>query len=297
MSQANIYGENGPQSTDRSSTPTNAELETIARKVRATCVQMAFDGREGHLSSSMSCIDALVALYGGWLNVDPDNPKDPNRDRFLFSKGHAVTALYATLAAFGHIPASSLSTYGQENSPLQNHPCCHLMPQIEISSGSLGHGLGMATGMHHGMELDQRPGRVVVLMGDGECNEGSVWEAAAFACARKQTNLLAIVDNNNVQAVGTADELLGFTSFEDKFRAFGWSARTIDGNDMAAFRAALGDVPFEAGRPSAIISKTKGGAGVSFMEDKILWHYRCPDKEEVSAALDEIGDIPLYSVA
>lgn len=153
-----------------------AELERRARRIRATCVQMAFDGREGHLSSALSCVDILVALYYGWLRVSPATVRDRGRDRFLFSKGHACTALYAVLADRGFIPKSWLARYAQNNTMLPNHPCKHALPLLECSSGSLGHGLGVATGMLYGLRLDQVDARAIVLMSDGECNEGSVWE-------------------------------------------------------------------------------------------------------------------------
>ncbi len=271
-----------------------ALLERRALEIRATCVQMAHDGKEGHLSSALSCTDILVALYSDWLNVSPDDPQKSDRDRFIFSKGHAVTALYAVLADQGFIPKDWLSSYARTDSHLPNHPCKHSLPFLEMSTGSLGHGLGVATGMLYGFKIDGLDNRVAVLMSDGECNEGSVWEAAMFAAAHKLDNLLAIVDNNNLQAVGRTDELTGSASFEEKFRAFGWSARTIDGNNMNEILEALSGFPFEAGRPSAIIAKTIGGAGVSFMEDQTLWQYRCPSESEVEQAFVELNAKPIH---
>lgn len=270
------------------------DLEQRARVLRATCVQMAFDGREGHLSSALSCLDVLIALYRRWLNLTPQTLEHPERDRFIFSKGHAATALYTVLADCGFIEPSLLETYAQTNSPLPNHPCVHALKAVETSSGSLGHGLGIATGMAYGMRLDGRDARVAVLMSDGECNEGSVWEAAMFAAAQKLDKVLAIVDNNGVQAVGRSDQLMGFTSLQAKFEAFGWAARTIDGNDMAQVVEALEAFPFAPDKPSAIIAKTVGGAGVSFMQDQVVWHYRCPPAEEVIAAFEELGARPLH---
>ena len=274
-----------------------ARLERLARSIRATCMVMAFKGREGHLTSAMSCVDILVALYSGWLNVSPRNPQDPDRDRFLFSKGHAASAYYAVLASSGFLPVDELATYGTSGSRLPSHPCRLMLPCLEISSGSLGHGLGMGTGMMYGMGLSGRRGRVVVLMSDGECNEGSVWEAAAFAVAHKQDRLVAIVDNNNMQAVGRTNELMGNAVFEEKFRAFGWGVRTVDGQDIGAILAALNDLPFEPGRPSAIIAKTVGGAGLSFMEGELAWHYRVPSKEDLARALAELGEQPLIEAS
>jgi len=271
-----------------------SRLEEKARQIRATCIQMAFDAREGHLSSALSCTDLLVALYNGWLNISPSDAKNPNRDRFYFSKGHACTALYAVLAQRGFLPAQLLSTYGKTDSAMPNHPCRYALPVLETSSGSLGHGLGIATGALYGLRLDGNPARAVVLMSDGECNEGSVWESAMFAAAQRLNRLLAIVDNNGVQAVGRSDVLMGHTSLEEKFRAFGWAARTINGNSMTEIVAALAAVPLAPDRPSAIIARTRAGFGVDFMEDQVLWHYRTPSPEELKLALSKLGQKPLY---
>jgi transketolase len=271
-----------------------AALENKARQIRATCVQMAFDAHEGHLSSALSCADLLVGLYHSWLNFSSDNPKSPDRDRFYFSKGHACTALYAIMAERGLLPVESLSSYGKTDSTMPNHPCCYALPSLEISSGSLGHGLGIAAGALYGLRLDGNPARAAVLMSDGECNEGSVWESAMFAAAQRLDRLLAVVDNNGLQAVGRSDALMGYTSLEEKFRAFGWAARTINGNNMSEVVNALADVPFASDRPSAIIARTRGGSGVDFMEDQVLWHYRVPSPEEYQLALSKLGQPPLH---
>jgi transketolase len=233
-------------------------------------------------------MDLLVALYSGFLRVSPDDPRGRGRDRFVMSKGHGVTALYAVLADRGFIPPDWLERYATDDSPLPNHPCVHALPLLECSTGSLGHGLGMAAGMAYGMRLDGNPARAVVLMSDGECNEGSVWESAMFAAAQRLEGVLAIVDNNGVQAVGRSDEIMGHTSLAEKFAAFGWATRRVDGNDPAEIQAALDTFPFEPGRPSALIARTRGGAGVSFMEDQILWHYRVPSEDDVARALEEL---------
>ena len=269
-------------------------LEKKARQLRATCVHMALDGKEGHLSSALSCMDLLVGLYYHWLRIDPKNPKDHKRDRFIFSKGHACTALYAVMADRDFFPKKWLYRYAQNDSPLPNHPCKHSLPLLECSSGSLGHGLGIGTGMVYGLRLDGVDARTVVLMSDGECNEGSVWEAAMFAAANKFENLLAIVDYNGVQAVGRSDQLMGYTSLEEKFKAFGWNALTINGNNLNEIIAALDTFPFEKGRPSAIIAKTTAGSGVRFMEDQVLWHYRVPSDEDLKLALEELKEVAIH---
>jgi transketolase len=271
-----------------------AALDRRARRLRATCVRMAHDGREGHLSSALSCIDILVALYSGWLRYDPSDARHPLRDRLLFSKGHAATALYAMYGELGLVRSESLATYATADSPFPNHPCRRMLRWLEISSGSLGHGLGIGTGMAYSLARRGVDANVIVVMSDGECNEGSVWESAAFACAHGQDRLVAIVDNNNMQAVGRTDRLMGFATFEDKFRAFGWNAVTIDGHNLRDLLETLARVPFGAGKPTAIIARTCGGRGVSFMEDQTLWHYRTPSADELERAIAELGEAPLY---
>jgi transketolase len=272
-------------------TPEIATLERKARAVRASVLQMAYDGKEGHLSASLAYVDLAVALYHTWLRVDPKNPGDPNRDRFILSKGHGCTGLYAVLAERGFMPRSTLRDYNVPGKCLPNHPCQHALPLLEMSAGSLGHGLGVATGMLVGLRLKGSPARAAVLMGDGECNEGSVWEAAMFAAAQRLDHLVAIVDYNGIQAVGKSDEIMGHTSLAKKFEAFGWAAREIDGSNMQTVVDTLAALPFEKGRPSAIVAHTR--MGVSFMEGDVLWHYRKPSAEELARALAELGERPI----
>lgn len=269
-----------------------AALERKARAIRATLVQMAFDGKEGHLSSSLSYVDLVVALYHTWLRVTADNPTDPDRDRFILSKGHGCTALYAILADRGFFPPARLWDYNLPGAGLPNHPCRHGLPILEMSSGSLGHGLGVATGMLYGLRLRGSPARAVVLMGDGECNEGSVWEAAMFAAAQRLDRLVAIVDYNGIQAVGRSDALMGHTSLAAKFEAFGWAAREIDGANMSGIVKTLAALPFTEGRPSVIVARTR--MGISFMEDQVLWHYRKPSADELAHARAELGESPIH---
>ena len=271
--------------------PEIESLERKARAVRASVLQMAFDGKEGHLSASLAYVDLAVALYHAWLRLDPAHPYAPDRDRFILSKGHGITGLYAVLAERGFLPRAALRDYNVPGKALPNHPCEHALPLLEMSAGSLGHGLGVATGMLYGLRLRNSPARAAVLMGDGECNEGSVWEAAMFAAAQKLDRLVAVVDYNGIQAVGRSDEIMGHTSLAEKFRAFGWAAREIDGADMGAIVATLADLPFEPGRPSAIVARTR--MGVSFMEGDVLWHYRKPSAAELARALAELGERPL----
>lgn len=270
-------------------------MTDIARAVRATIVQMAHNGREGHLNGALSCVELLLALYFRFLKLDPAQPKDPERDRFIFSKGHACAALYAVMAARGFFPALDLLSYAKDDSCFPSHPCTHALPLLDWSSGSLGHGAGIGAGLAYALKLRGARSRVVTLISDGECNEGSSWEAATFASANHLDNFLLMVDNNGVQSVGRSDALMGGTSLEEKFRAFGWGAVTVQGNDFAAVTAALEHFPFEAGKPSAIIARTTAGAGVSFMQDQVLWHYRVPSDDDLRNALAELGKKPLFT--
>jgi len=270
------------------------ELKGIAGTVRATCVKMAYNARESHLSSSLSCVEILTALFGGYLNYcDGARSAKGERDRFILSKGHGCSTLYAAMAAFDVITKDTLLSYGKTDGALQNHPCKHLLPELEISSGSLGHGLGIAAGILLGLRLEgNHKSRAAVVLSDGECNEGSVWEAAMFAASQKLGNLLAIVDHNGSQAVGRSDVLMGFTSLEEKFRSFGWNAVSVEGNDLDALLDALQRFSGD-GKPSAIIANTVGGAGVSFMEKDQVWFYRTPSRDDLDRALAEIGAEPL----
>jgi len=270
------------------------ELEKMASRIRATCVKMAFNAGETHVSSALSCVEILTALFGSFLNYyDGRKSCKLERDRFIMSKGHGCSALYAAMAAFSIIPQEMLKEYAQTDSFLPNHPCKYALPHLEISSGSLGHGLGIAGGILYGLRLDHNAtSRAVVLMSDGECNEGSVWEAAMFGAAQKLVNLLAIVDCNGSQAVGRSDALMGFTSLEEKFRSFGWEAISVNGNNISVLVDALNKFPFSPEKPSVIIANTVSGAGVSFMEKDQVWFYRSPSKHDLDRALVEIGEEP-----
>ena len=226
-------------------------LNKKAQQIRATCVQLSHDAKVGHLGSVLSCVDGLVALYYDWLNVTPATCHAPDRDRFLLSKGHACTALYVTLADRGFIPMEWLHKYAKTGGPLPDHPCKHALPVLECSAGSLGHSLGVATGMLYGLRLAGSPARAAVLLSDGECNEGSVWESAMFAAAKNLDHLVALVDYNGLGAVGRSDEIMGYASLEEKFRAFGWGTCTVNGGDIEAILSALNSHPIRPGRPSA----------------------------------------------
>lgn len=232
--------------------------------------------------------DLLAALYGNILRVDPARPDWPERDRLILSKGHACSALYAALALRGFFPEEWLDSFYQDGGRLAGHVTHTGVPGVEFSTGSLGHGLSVATGMALAGKRDGAPWRVFALLSDGECDEGSTWEPALFAPQHGLDNLVVIVDYNKIQSLGRTQEVLDLDPFADKWRAFGWSVSEIDGHDMAQVLTALGGIPLRTGKPSCIIAHTIKGKGVSFMEDKLLWHYRNPSVEEYAAAVSEI---------
>lgn len=271
--------------------PDNIILQELARQARATTIQMAHDGRESHLTGALSCTDILIALFHGFLNM---NSGQDSRDRFIFSKGHACASYYAVMAQCGLIPVDYIKDYATNDCHLPSHPCKHALPVLDCSSGSLGHGLGVGAGMAYARKLEEKSGKVVVLISDGECNEGSTWEAATFARAHNLDNLLCIVDNNGTQAVGQAEELNGYEPIENKYESFGWASRVVNGNDIAEIKCALSQVPFKKGMPSVIVAKTVSGKGISFMENQLFWNYRVPSDEDLNAALEELGVRPIH---
>lgn len=264
-------------------TPTSM---TLAAQLRAEVVQMSHRSKTAHLASALSCVDILTVLYDQVLNLDPAQPDHPDRDRFILSKGHGAAALYATLAWKGLIDPEQLLTYGQQHSLLEEHPSPKL-PGVEAATGSLGHGLPIGNGMALAGRIQHQSYRVFVLMSDGECNEGSVWEAAMFAAAQGLDHLTAIVDFNKWQATGRSQEVLQLDPLADKWISFGWVVTEVDGHDHDQLLAALTRPP--SGRPHAIVAHTVKGKGVSFMEDDNNWHYRVPTEQEVLVAKVELG--------
>ena len=267
--------------------PTAKDLAAIARAVRADVVTMSSVAGVAHVASALSCVDILVALYFDVAQVAPESIGDPRRDRILLSKGHGGAALYACLAARGFIEKSSLASFCADGSPLGEHPSRDAVPGVEISSGSLGHGLGVGTGLALAARLQGHPSRVFVVMSDGECNEGSVWEAAMWAPRRGLDNLVAIVDFNKLQATGRSLEITQLDPLADKWRAFGWEVAELDGHDFEQLVPALG--ASGGGAPRAVIAHTVKGKGVSFMEDDLEWHYRPPSEADLRRALDELA--------
>lgn len=264
------------------------ELETKARQIRAKIVEMSHNGKAAHLGSALSCVDILVALYWTKLQIDPLDMKNPCRDRFILSKGHAAAALYATLAYRDIIPLSLLDTYCQTGSKLEEHPGPGNLSGVEAATGSLGHGLSIGLGMALAGKIQKLDYNVFVLLSDGECNEGSVWEAAMFAPAKKLNRVCAIVDFNKWQATGRSCDVNALQPLADKWRAFGWDTIELDGHNMNELVKAIADIPKDPEKPTAIIANTIKGKGVSFMEDDNNWHYRIPDKEELFRAKKEL---------
>lgn len=265
------------------------QLAGLARRIRGKLVQMSHASGAPHLASALSCVEILVAAYWAALRIDPARPDDPDRDRLLFSKGHAATALYAALAYRGFFDPALLDGYAEPGCCLPEHPSASCAPGVEIASGSLGHGLGLGLGMALAARIHRRDYRVFVVMSDGECNEGSVWEAAMMAPAHHLDTLVAIVDYNKWQATGRSNEVLALAPLREKWEAFGWSASEVDGHDVAALAGALATLPPAPGKPTALIAHTVKGKGISFMEDDNNWHYRIPNADEVAAALGELG--------
>ena len=264
------------------------EILELARKIRIHATRMIHTAKSSHLGSNLSMAEILAALYGKVLNITPDSIEDPKRDRLVLSKGHAAAAYYAVLAECGFFPVEWLEKFYLNGARLAGH-ATHDIPGIEVSSGALGHGLSMSAGMSLAGKLDGIPYRVFAVLSDGECDEGSTWEAAMFSAHHSLDNLVAIVDYNKIQALGHTRDIVDLEPFADKWRAFGWSVREIDGHDIEQIVSTLEEVPFEKNQPSCIVAHTIKGKGVSFMEDDVLWHYRNPQGEEYEEAMKELG--------
>ncbi len=268
------------------------DLKALAHQLRVHSLKMTHRANASHIGSSLSMVELLAVLYGSILRVDPKLPDWPERDRFILSKGHGCAAYYAILAEMDFFPTEWLDTFYQDGSRLAGHATHSDVPGIEISTGSLGHGLSVSTGMALASKRDGRLYRIFCLLSDGECDEGSTWEPILFAAQHKLDNLIAIVDYNKIQSLGTVKEVIDLHPLADKWRAFGWAVHEIDGHNLDEIEASLKVVPYETGRPSCVIAHTIKGKGVSFMENKLLWHYRSPQGEEYQAALAELGCEP-----
>lgn len=268
-----------------------AQLQATAGKIRQDVVRMICCAGSGHPGGSLSAADIVTTLYFHHMNVDPADPKNPGRDKFVLSKGHAAPVLYAALAAKGYFPREDLWTLRKKDSYLQGHPCMKKVPGVEMSTGSLGQGFSAAVGMALAGKADKSAGGVYALLGDGEIQEGIVWEAAMAAAHYKLDNLTAIVDWNGIQIDGRNDQVMKVTPVDEKFRSFGWKVKMIDGHNVEEIAAALAEAKAGrgSGQPFAIIAKTIKGKGVSFMEDTNAWHGKAPSEEEAKKAMAELG--------
>ncbi len=266
------------------------DLRRRASILRARIIETSHKTSTPHLGSCLSCVDILTALYFSALRIDPTAPRDPNRDRFILSKGHGAAALFQVLAMRGFYPESMLDDYGQDGSVFAEHPPTpdHLAG-IEAATGSLGHGLPLGLGMALAARIQKRTYNVYAVLSDGECNEGSVWEAAMLAAAQKVSGLFAIIDFNKWQATDRSREVMALDPLVDKWRAFGWNACELDGHDIGAILEALAKHRGVGDKPTMIVAHTVKGKGVSFMEDDNNWHYRIPTADEVARSKVELG--------
>lgn len=267
---------------------TNQELKETAVEIRKGIVTAVHSAASGHPGGSLSAADIFTYLYFEEMNIDPKDPKKEDRDRLVLSKGHVAPGLYATLAQRGYFPKEDLKTLRHTGSYLQGHPDMKHIPGVDMSSGSLGQGLSAAVGMALAGKMKKKDYRVYALTGDGEIQEGQIWEAAMFAGARKLDNLVVIVDNNNLQIDGAVSDVCSPYPIDKKFEAFNFHVINIDGNDFDEIRAALKEARETKGMPTAIIAKTIKGKGVSFMEDQAGWHGKAPNDEEYRISMDEL---------
>ena len=267
---------------------TNAELEKKANEVRQSIVTALHSAKSGHPGGSLSAADIMTYLYFEEMNVDPKNPKMADRDRFVLSKGHVAPALYSVLAHKGYFPVEDLVTLRHTGSYLQGHPDMKHIPGVDMSAGSLGQGLSCAIGMAQAGKMDDKDYQVYAMCGDGEIQEGQIWEAAMWAGAHHLDNLTVIVDNNNLQIDGTVEEVCSPYPIDKKFEAFNFHVININGNDMEEIRNAFAEAKKVKGMPVAIIAKTTKGKGVSFMENQVGWHGKAPNDEQYEQAMEEL---------
>ena len=265
------------------------DLQNIANDIRIDIVKSLNAAGSGHPGGSLSAADIITALYFEVMNIDPKDPEKKDRDKFILSKGHANPALYAALAERGYFPKEDLMTLRKLGTKLQGHPNMHYVPGVEMSTGSLGQGLSVAVGMALANKMDNNPGIIYTLHGDGELQEGMIWEAAMSAVHYELDNIISIVDWNGLQIDGRNDDVMRVAPIADKFAGFGWNTLECDGHDMADILRALNEAKTSKGKPTVIVAKTVKGKGVSFMEDKANWHGVAPSDEERDAAIKELG--------
>jgi len=265
-------------------------LQAKANEIRKHVIRMIGKASSGHPGGSLSCADLLAALYFDEMNIDPKNPQWEDRDRFVMSKGHAAPALYAALALKGYFPVEELDTLREFGSILQGHPYSGKTPGVDISTGSLGQGLSIANGIALGAKLNKQDFYVYCLMGDGETEEGQVWEAAMTAAHYKLDHVIGFVDYNHLQIDGTIEEVIGNGNLQARFASFGWNVLTVDGHDIGAILDAIAQAKATKGIPTMIVMNTVKGKGVSFMENQVGWHGKAPNAEQVAQALKELGE-------
>jgi transketolase len=265
------------------------ELEAIAKQVRREIVEMITHAKSGHPGGSLSAVEILVTLFFDVMRHDPKNPKWPDRDRFILSKGHAAPVLYSVFAECGYTPKDQLNTLRKLGSIYQGHPDVRFIPALEASTGSLGEGLSIGIGMGLAAKLDQRPSRTYVVLGDGEIQEGQIWEAAMFGGDKNVDNVVAIVDYNHIQLDGFVNDIMPLDPLADKWRANNWHAIDLDGHSIPALQAAFAEAAATKGKPTAIIAHTIKGKGVSFMENNPKFHGVAPTQEELQKALTELA--------
>ena len=264
--------------------------EELAKKIRVHAIKMVHHAHASHIGGILSCADIVAVLYSDVANVFPDDPQNCNRDRIVLSKGHNGVAIYSALAECGFFDVDKLKTYGDDGSIFSCHISHKHVPGVEISTGSLGQGVGVACGMALNGKLKQKNYKVYAIVGDGECNEGSVWEMALFAAHNRLDNFTIIIDRNHMQAMGKCTDVLNTEPFSDKWTAFGWQVENVeDGNNHDQLRSAFLKPTY--GKPKVIIANTIKGKGISFMENKLLWHYRDPQGEDYINALKELGEL------
>ena len=266
------------------------KAEELARRIRSDMLTLAHTTKTPHIGPALSCVDILIFFYTHVMKTNRRDPLMADRDRFILSKGHGALALYTCMSHAGFLSRKVLLSYCRNGSPLAEHPLTNKFPCVEFATGSLGHGLAVGIGMAVASRLRKIPYRVFVLMGDGECNEGSVWEAAGFASTMRLDNLIAIVDHNGLQATDRYEKLAGGYDLTQAWGAFGWETREVDGHDIAQMRKVCTRAFFSIQKPKVIIAHTMKGKGVSFMENNLEWHYRWPDAGNFAKALGELSE-------
>ena len=269
-------------------------LEEKAKEIRKGIIEQVYKAQSGHPGGSLSIADILTVLYFKEMNIDPKNPKWEGRDRLVLSKGHCSPALYSCLANKGYFEQEKLSTFRNIESNLQGHPDMNKVPGVDMTSGSLGQGLSVANGMAISGKMDNKNYRVYCILGDGEIEEGQIWEASMASCKYKLDNLCVIVDNNNLQIDGTIEEVMSSYPIDEKFRSFGFEVINIDGHDIEEIIKAFEVARNIKEKPVCIIAKTIKGKGVSFMENQVGWHGKAPNEEQYKQAMEGLGDVPFF---